>query len=159
MTGIYIRRDVWTPDPHHRSSDPKVRCSRCTYFGLQSSFPRKADLTYLKTCGECTEKTAKQREDQRAKRDQDKENESPREGVSGKGNRRGPVARTHEARPTLSWADLSGLLEKHNKEAFEVDALVELPDEDEAEIMADDGSQTAKNIAKRIWDWTGYRFM
>ncbi|KAJ7726309.1 hypothetical protein DFH07DRAFT_758176 [Mycena maculata] len=25
--------------------------------------------------------------------------------------------------------------------------------------MADDGAQTAKNVAARVWDWTGYRFI
>jgi hypothetical protein len=80
-------------------------------------------------------------------------------GSSGAGNRRGPTARTHQKRPTLSWTDFCGLLEKHKKDTFDLDALIELPDEDEAEILADDSAQTARNIAKCVWDLTGYRYM
>ncbi|KAJ7509246.1 hypothetical protein B0H11DRAFT_2427551 [Mycena galericulata] len=131
-------------------ADPNVRCSRCKYVGPQSSYPRKTNLTYLKTCTGCTDKVAKERAKKRDERDADKENPSS-EGTARK--RRGPTARAHEARPTLSWAEFSGLLEKHGKEAFELDAFVMLPaeEDDEAEIMADDGAETAKNIAKRLW--------
>ncbi|KAJ7501270.1 hypothetical protein B0H11DRAFT_2224604 [Mycena galericulata] len=140
MTGIY--------------TFPNVRCSRCKYVGLQSLYPRKTSLTYLKTCTGCTDKAAKERAEKRDARDANKENPSS-EGTAGK--RRGPTARAHEA---LSWAEFSGLLEKHGKEAFELDAFVVLPaeEDDEAEIMADD-AETAKNIAQRVWDLTGHRFI
>ncbi|KAJ7441818.1 hypothetical protein B0H11DRAFT_2348974 [Mycena galericulata] len=145
----------WTEEARN---GPEPGTSRCKYVGPQSSYPRKTSLTYLKTCTGCTDKAAKECAEKRDARDANKENPSS-EGTAGK--RRGPTARAHEARPTLSWAEFSGLLEKHGKEVFELDAFVVLPaeEDDEAEIMADDGAETAKNIAKQVWDLTGHRFI
>jgi hypothetical protein len=119
-------------------------------------------LEFLKTCVKCTARLEEDHEQNRAKCAANKENEREKAGKASEpqtGNHHGPTPRTHAARTTLLWADFTGLLEKHSKNPFELDALLELPDEDEAEILTDDSAQTAKNIAKHVWDLAGYQFM
>ncbi|KAJ6611087.1 hypothetical protein B0H10DRAFT_1953368 [Mycena sp. CBHHK59/15] len=168
-------KGVWTethPDnsPHHQACkeadgkiDTNVRCSWCTYVGPQLLFPWKTNLMYLKHVRHVPKSWQRKRVEKHVERDGDKEDRCTQASGSvddlPKGNHHGLAVQTHEACPTLSWDVLSGLLEKHSKEAFELDVFIELPEKDETEMLANESAQLARNIAKSVWDCTAYRFM
>lgn len=137
------------------STETLVRCSRCTFRGPQSVFPRKTNLQYLKTCSNCTEKLAQEREEKRQARGGDKDKENVR------GNRRGPAIQPVERRPTLLWTNFISLLESHKEDAFELDALIDLMGlsirEALSEPMTNHG--VATKISEEVWKATGYRYM
>ena len=139
-----------------------AKCSRCAYRGPQSSFLRKKNLAFLKTCHECTrgllEKCAIQQETCHANL------ETPtvkkRTGL-----------RPHESgqRLTLSWLETRKLLTEHKKEAFTLNVVLNLEQSDILEAIADlDDTHSepdsvngiiARKIAMETWEATGYRFM
>ena len=124
---------------------PKIKCQRCAFQGKQDEFPQKPNLQYYKTCGLCTTKKAEKR--------QAKDGEKPKRRAAGKDRAPGGI-------PTLTWSAFILAIEENNDSAFEVHAIITLESDKTVPKALPENSAhgLAMNIAKAVWDATGFRF-
>ena len=130
-----------------------IKCQRCSFRGLQTEFPCKANLQYLQTCAPCTQKRNELAEKKRQEHG-DKENLDIAT--------RRPLGKDKSAAgpPTLIWTEFIPLLEKYKDSAFELHAAVSLDYEalDIPEQSEDRCHVLAQQLAKVVWNATGFRF-
>lgn len=136
--------------------DTVVKCSRCSYRGPQSTFPQKANLSYLKTCFVCKEKEATRRDEKRSDDASPTSHEIP-----GGTTRRGPAPQPKQGHSTLEWNECISLIETHKNDAFELEAFVLMTGDSATTAFSGLGSGKAISdaIAQIIWGISGYRFM
>lgn len=134
-------------------ADRVIKCQRCKFRGLQTEFPRKANLQYLKTCASCTQKRNEAAETKRQEHGK-KENTDI--------ETRCPLGKDKSASgpPTLAWAEFIALLERYKESAFELHAAVVLDHEtlDIPQESEDHCHVLAQHLAKAVWNATGFRF-
>lgn len=73
--------------------------------------------------------------------------------------RPGNVGRAKESRddiPTLSWAEVTVLVEQHKAKAFELRVYVDIEGEKDFEGLG--SKEVAKKIAASMWGISGYRW-
>ena len=133
---------------------------KTTVLAEKPSFPRKKNLEFLRTCQRCTTIMAGKREEKRQKRDALASDAG--ENDASKKHRGPPIQR--EQMVTMPWDKVMELLEDHKGDAFELNVILDLGN---AFVQAGNppmepsvaSTNIVRQIAKRIWEITGYRFM
>jgi hypothetical protein len=133
-----------------------VKCDRCDYTGLQSTFPQKKSLAYNKSCFKCKEKQGEYRAAKRSTR-KDADDSGDATGAA----RRAPPVQPIQGYTTLEWPECAALLEAHKTDAFELETFVAMTGESATATFGElkSGKDIANQIAQLLWNITGYRFM
>ncbi|KAJ7474946.1 hypothetical protein FB451DRAFT_1465249 [Mycena latifolia] len=113
--------------------------------GLQSTFPQKKNLFYLKTCCECTAKRAKRRDDKRTQAEPPSTAEKKRSG---------PAVQPTEGHATLQWNECVALLESHKNVSFELETFISMAGDSVATAFGghESGKAVSDAISQQIWN-------
>ncbi|KAJ7656928.1 hypothetical protein DFH06DRAFT_1328467 [Mycena polygramma] len=134
----------------------EVKCDRCDYTGPQATFPQKKNLTYNKSCFTCKEKQSQYRATKRSTKGDTNAAED-----STSRARRAPPVQPIQGYTTLEWSDCAALVEAHKNDAFELETFVAMTGESAKSTFrqVQSGKEVAAQVAKLLWDITGYRFI
>ena len=137
------------------SSTEIIKCLRCPFKGPESSFPRKQNMRFSKTCLTCLEitnaKTAKKRALQAKKPlHTDKENME-----SGSDEcRKGKSITKHP--PTLTWDKFLSILTENKDHPFELHTFVKINQDSPTAVKTT--HDQAVDVANAVKQATGFQF-
>jgi len=131
-----------------------IKCLRCSFKGPESSYPRKRNMKFSKTCMKCLGITNGKAAERRAEKHQHTNKENVEDTTGSSECQKGKRVVKHPL--TLTWDEFISVLTENKDHPFELEAFVKI-DQDPLRT-AKSTHDRAVEVANATKEATGFRF-